>query len=305
LTTYNDNIRWLTEYLAQNKLGPVEWDDFNDLDSGFLKSDYIVAFCDATLQALYDTFSSTPGMENTVYVVASDHGQAHGEHGEKTFYKHAYSVPWEYMVRVPAVIWFPERLRDRFPARRVEERVSLTDLFFTLAEIGACEDAAEVRQAAGLNGRSILGRIRESRFAEYVVTESFMVIAYEEIKAMLPELATDMNLGDDEILAGNVYAVYKGPFKLIYAPQCYIQDRPRTQFVEVTLLLDLEADPRETRNVSARYPDVLKELMAAYERHKDVERRVNLETSTRVPFDESTREQLEQLGYIPTTQRAN
>ncbi|UCG32370.1 MAG: sulfatase-like hydrolase/transferase [Phycisphaerales bacterium] len=300
LTTYNDNVRWLMEYLEENGLGPVDWDKFNDLDDGFLKSDYIIAFCDATLRALYEMFSSTPGMENTVYVVASDHGQAHGEHGERTYYKHAYSLPWEYMVRAPAVIWFPESLRAEYPTGRVEERVSLTDLFFTLAEIGGCGELPQVREVAKLNGESILQRMRDRHFEEYVVTESFMVIAYEEIKAMMPELAVAVGLRDDEILTGNVYAVYKGPFKLVYAPQCYIQGRPRTRFVEVKLLLDVQADPQEMRNVAAEHPEVLQDLMEAYRRHKDIEKKVSFQASRKLSYDDRTKQQLQELGYLPS-----
>jgi arylsulfatase A-like enzyme len=302
LTTYNDNIRWLMEYLQQNGLGPVDWDKFNDLDNGFLKSDYIIAFCDATLRALYEMFSSTPGMENTVYVVASDHGQAHGEHGEQTYYKHAYSLPWEYMVRVPAVIWFPESLRAEYPTGRVEQRVSLTDLFFTLAEIGGCRDFPQVREVAELNGKSVLQRMRDRDFDEYVVTESLMVIAYEEIKAMMPELAAALGLRDDDILTGNVYAVYKGPFKLVYAPQCHIQGRPPTRFVEVKLLLNVQDDPEETRNVAARHPDVLRDLMEAYRRHKETEKKVSFETSHRLQYDDRTEQQLRDLGYFQGTE---
>jgi arylsulfatase A-like enzyme len=298
LTTVNDNTRWLTDYLEQNKLGPVDPETFNDLDDGFLKSDYIVAFCDATLQKLYALFSSTPGMENTVYVVASDHGQAHGEHGEQTYYKHAYSTPWEYMVRVPAVIRFPKRLRDAYPSGRIDERVSLTDLFFTLAEIGDCVSDPYVRQVAELNGESLLARIRENRFDECVVTESFMVVAYEEIKAMSPELAVIYELRDDEMLAGNVYAMYQGRYKLIYAPSCRIVDRGKPVSVEITMLFDLQADPEETVNIASREPEVLDELMGCYRRHRETEERVDFDALGKLLYDPATLEQLKALGYV-------
>jgi hypothetical protein len=127
-----------------------------------------------------------------------------------------------------------------------------------------------------------------------------MVIAYEEIKAMMPELAVALGLRDDEILTGNVYAVYKGPFKLVYAPQCRVQGRPRARFVEIKLLLNVQVDPEETQNVAAQHPEVVRDLMAAYRRHKDLENKVSFETTGKLSYDDRTREQLQELGYLPS-----
>lgn len=85
------------------------------------------------------------GLEETVVVFTSDHGEMLGEHGmwfKRTFFDPA--------AKVPLLIRWPARLR---PERR-EEVVSLVDLSATLLEVGAVPEAKE--WIADMDGASLL-----------------------------------------------------------------------------------------------------------------------------------------------------
>ena len=86
---------------------------------------------DAQLEELHRELERTGLLEDTVWVVLSDHGEAFGQHG---LWQHARTV-YEEMVRVPMVVRLPEDLRARFPVGRRSTPVGLTDLVPTLVEL--------------------------------------------------------------------------------------------------------------------------------------------------------------------------
>jgi arylsulfatase A-like enzyme len=83
-------------------------------------------------------------LENTVVVIASDHGEQLGEHG---LYDHANSL-YTQTLHVPLVIMDPRPGRQ--PAARVDEVVSLRDVGATLLDLAGVHAAQE-----GIGGRSL------------------------------------------------------------------------------------------------------------------------------------------------------
>lgn len=296
VTTLDENNRWLTAYLAANDLGPVPLFSFNDIDNGFLKSDYIVAFCDATLEILYEKITQTPGMENTVFIVASDHGQAHGEHGEKEFYKHGNAWPWEYMVHVPALIHFPASAADR-PQGRIDQWVSLRELFFTIADIAGCADDAYVERVAGGKGRSLIERFQNNDYPTYVTTESHVVVPYSEIADVAPELRKRQQIGPNQELAGRVYAIYAGQYKYIITPGLELVGRGGRAPVGTAMLFDTENDKGERMNVLDTHRDVVAKMLSYYRTHLHEEESTDFKSLPALPFDDETLRQLRSLGY--------
>jgi arylsulfatase A-like enzyme len=87
-----------------------------------------IAFADSQIGRLLDELARRQLLERTVVVVASDHGEGLGEHGERD---HGIFV-YETVLRVPLMIRVP---RGHIPPRRVAEVVRLTDVMPTVLEL--------------------------------------------------------------------------------------------------------------------------------------------------------------------------
>jgi arylsulfatase A-like enzyme len=66
-----------------------------------------IAYTDAALGSFVAQLRRVQALDNTLVVIASDHGEALGEHGERTHGLFAYDAT----LRVPLVMWAPPRLR--------------------------------------------------------------------------------------------------------------------------------------------------------------------------------------------------
>jgi len=78
-----------------------------------------VAYTDATLGRFLDDLKAAGQLDRTLVVVAADHGESLGEHGERTHGVFAYDVT----LRVPWIIW-----ASRFTARTFDRPVRLIDV---------------------------------------------------------------------------------------------------------------------------------------------------------------------------------
>jgi arylsulfatase A-like enzyme/Tfp pilus assembly protein PilF len=87
-----------------------------------------IAFVDAQIARILADVEAYSGLEKTLVVVTSDHGEAFGEHGEVGHGIFAYDES----LRVPLILHAPGRLPE---GRIVEERVRLIDLLPTLIEL--------------------------------------------------------------------------------------------------------------------------------------------------------------------------
>lgn len=85
-----------------------------------------IAFTDHHVGRVLDALSSSPYADNTIVIVASDHGEAFGEHG---MMRHGFEL-WEAIVRVPFFVYVPGQ-----PARRIEHRRSLIDLVPSVLDV--------------------------------------------------------------------------------------------------------------------------------------------------------------------------
>jgi len=87
-----------------------------------------VSYIDNKVGELQRTLSETGLADNTIIVFTSDHGDMLGDRG--LWYKMTF---FEWSARVPLIICAP----DRFTARRVEEPVSLLNLFPTMVDMAS------------------------------------------------------------------------------------------------------------------------------------------------------------------------
>lgn len=78
-------------------------------------------------------------LDNTIIIYASDHGEMAGEHG--LWWKNTWH---ESSLRVPLIVSTPEHRRGEVPAQRVDDPVSLADLFPTLCGFAGVEPADDL-----------------------------------------------------------------------------------------------------------------------------------------------------------------
>ncbi|HEY1909457.1 MAG TPA: sulfatase, partial [Vicinamibacterales bacterium] len=100
-----------------------------------------VAYADAALGQFMNSLRRANALDNTLVVIAADHGESLGEHGERTHGLFAYDAT----LRVPLVIWGPRRLS----AGTFTDTMRLVDVVPTLL------DLLGVAPLVGADGRSI------------------------------------------------------------------------------------------------------------------------------------------------------
>ena len=105
-----------------------------------------IAFADEQVGRLVRFLKEKGVYRNTVIVLAGDHGEGLGEHGEKT---HGFFI-YNATMHVPLII----RLPDAAGGRVVEDPVSLVDLMPTVLRAVGVEIPAQVQ------GKSLLARVR-------------------------------------------------------------------------------------------------------------------------------------------------
>ncbi len=113
--------------------------------------------------------------DNSLIIMAADHGESLGQHGEQT---HGYFI-YEPTVRVPLIIHAP----FRFPAKRVKETVELVDITPTIL------DALGVPFPKAVQGESLLGLMFEDKpwKRNTAYTETYyprMHFGWSELKAL-------------------------------------------------------------------------------------------------------------------------
>jgi len=104
-----------------------------------------IAFTDAALGSFLNRIRAAAALENTLVVIAADHGESLGEHGERTHGLFAYDAT----LRVPLIIWAPPRIAAAVftdPIRLVDVAPTLLDLIGASALANA--DGRSVRPFA-------------------------------------------------------------------------------------------------------------------------------------------------------------
>jgi arylsulfatase A-like enzyme len=237
--------------------GILPFDSFPEIpaaDAAIMKANYLgeAQAADAALGRALDALRASGRLDRTLVILTSDHGEEFHEHGGWT---HGQSL-YEELVRVPLVVRAPAG--GPGAGRRVDEPVSLVDLFPTIV------DLAGVASSARCSGRSLAPLLQGERIS------------------LGPQFA--------EIRAGPVgaRAVYFGPNTLI---KSWKSGR------EVFESFFLKDDPGQRANQfgrdSAPMDGLLGALMDAAFRSMDTD---GLRRENRA-FDEPTRKALEAIGY--------
>jgi arylsulfatase A-like enzyme len=221
---------------------------------------------DGAFGLLIDALRARGDLAHTIVVLVGDHGEQLGEHH---MLEHQFSV-YEPLMRVPLVLWYPERVR----AGREGAPVTNMDLYPTLLEL------AGVPAPTASSAPSLLHPVPErSRVGAYV---GVMKASLEEARRRAPAF-------DPAPFDRTLQAFYHGSWKLIAG-----SDGSRR-------LYDLARDPREQDDLTAANPeqagalaDELARLLAAARKPPG--------SAAPVAPDAETRARLRALGY--ETERA-
>jgi arylsulfatase A-like enzyme len=213
-----------------------------------------VRYVDREIGRLLDELEPSGLLEDTIVVVTSDHGEGLGDHG---LVGHIHQL-YDSLTRVPLIFWGPGRIP---PGIRVDEPVSLIDVFPTLSEL------ADVPLPSGAQGRSLVAVVRA---ADGVASTPASIS-----ETYRPEAKHDRR------------AVVLDGFKYI---RTYGDNGRVTEE-----LYDLTADPDESRDLSGADPDRLASM------RDDLDARIAQESTGRpvqVELTEEEKAQLRALGYL-------
>ena len=179
--------------------------------------------------------------DETLLIVTSDNGAVRGEngHASEAGFRGYKAQAWEGGHRVPFIARWPGKIR---PGSVASETISLIDLFATCAAItgaplpdSAAEDSRDVLPA-------ILGRAGGRPLHEALIFDS----------------------GNGE------FAVRQGRWKVIVGTldQLKAGQRPGAPPEAGFRLYDLEADPAEAKDLHAEHPDIVRSMIALFERYR-------------------------------------
>jgi uncharacterized sulfatase len=212
-------------------------DDFYDAE---------IAHQDYHLGRLLRYLRESGALDDTVVIIAADHGEGHGDHD---FFGHSFVV-YQELVHVPLVIHYP----DLFPkGRRIATNVSTRRIFHTVLDIARIkpplDDADPNADVAGLSlARATNGRPDTEGglvFAEAFPPQTFLnVLEYRNPSAIERLHLKFVRRG-----------VYDGAHKLTVVAN------------RVEGLFDVARDPAETRNFAPEQPELaatLQEKIGAF-----------------------------------------
>lgn len=232
---------------------------------------------DYHLGRLFAALKSSGALEDTIVIIAADHGESHGDHN---FFGHSFVV-YQELVHVPLVIHYPER----FPAgKRVKTNVSTRRLFHTVLDLAdvkpPLDEASPNANVKGLSLVRALNGVPDTEggvvFSEAYPPTTFLNVIEHRNPALIEKLSLRM------VRRG----VYEGAHKLTM-----VQDR-------VEGLYDVAQDPAETRDVASAHADVVSSLQTKLNTFVKTTDEQRTDAGTLGDVDESVLDNLRALGYI-------
>jgi arylsulfatase A-like enzyme len=222
--------------------------------------DNSILWTDKQIRAIYGGLEEMGLRDKTLIVVASDHGEAFGEHGSEG---HARDLHTE-VTTTPVIFSFPFRLD---PGVVVETRTQNVDIWPTIF------DLIGIPPTEPTDGRSrvpeMLGETPVDSNDEADVDVAFLDKTWGR-----------MNMEADPILA-----LRDGDLRIVY----------RAKDPDQSLLYDLANDPEERKNLLDDHPEAerLRE-----EAKQEYERSVAWKEVPSVDVDDMSLKQLRALGYV-------
>jgi arylsulfatase A-like enzyme len=229
-----------------------------------------IAHNDRRIEELVGRIKQLGVLDNTLVVIASDHGEEFWEHG---FGAHGHSL-YQELIHSVLLFWSPRLLP--LP-RRVSTPVQLIDVMPTVLEmVGA-------RIPPTAEGQSLVPLFKGQPLPRAIP----MVATKFALPTAKPGGGVPSNLTD-------TFAWFDHAWKLIYRTQA-----GRAHLKELELY-DRRSDPLDRDDVSAGHPDIAGKMKADLDRWLGAEKQVRLKLGPNGsrPLDTQTIERLRSLGYL-------
>ena len=229
-----------------------------------------IAHNDHSIETLVGKLKDLGVLDNTLVVVASDHGEEFWEHGLSA---HRHSLYAE-LIHVALMMWNPKLIPQ---ARRVAEPVQLIDILPTVL------DLLGFKAPDGIEGRSLVPLLKGAPHGPAVPAMSTKLA----LPSAKPGRGVPENLTD-------TFARVEPDWKLIYRPQAA---RAHLKQVE---LYDRRSDRADLTDLAAQHADVADRMRLAILKWKEQETAVKARIGPggSKPLDRNTLERLRSLGYL-------
>ena len=263
-----------------------------------------IAYVDQEFGRLIDFLRASGQYDDTLVVVAGDHGEAFGEHGD---FVHGH-LAYEEIMHVPLLVKFPASMAVQGGV--VDALAQLTDIAPTVLDaLGLGHLAADMQGVSLLPAVQAGAAPRSLAFSETQASPAnnrLLAVRSERWKYLRVDPPGDYSRNGlaggpasaQQRLAGYWQQLANPEMvkRLLRNPMFYL----RRQMAQRQMLFDLAADPLERNNIASEQPAVLAELDAALEVWL-AECRAYAELSDRqgvAGLDEATLAQLHGLGYL-------
>lgn len=133
------NFMDVHQYIKQEPAGysaDIEEWEAEGIDPNYLSK---VVYVDQQIGRLYDLLNEAGQLENTIIIIASDHGEAFNEHG---ITGHGFSV-YNEEIKVPLIIRYPEKIEAGGRYEKLSGNIEILPTLLGLCEIEYSEDDFE------------------------------------------------------------------------------------------------------------------------------------------------------------------
>lgn len=251
------------------KDGPIEGELARTLKHAYLAS---VSYVDAQIGKMLTALEEAGVRENTIIIVWSDHGWHLGDMGVW-----GKATNYEIATRVPLLIWTPTMPTEN-RGKKTDALVELVDMYPTLSELAGLEAPPH------LEGQSFVPLLdnpgqawKKAAFSQYPnpalrewaanpltpsMRETYFGPLIEAIESKIK--AQQKEKWDRELFENNLmgYSMRTDRYRLVIW-----KDRRSPEKEPLFLeLFDHQNDPAETRNIAGRYPEVVQQLLAQFDR---------------------------------------
>ena len=224
--------------------------------------DNSIRWVDRLIGVLIEDLEERGLRDKTLIIVASDHGEAFGEHGREGHARDVYSE----VVTTPLIVSFPFRLPEPLVVEAPSENV---DLWPTLLDLLGLEPIE------GADGRSLRPEIAAA--AGQGSPDEKVRFAH-----------IDQSWGRKKDKPQPMVAVTEGAYRLVY--------RSAGRGARRAELYKYESDRRESRRIDAAEPEVRKHMMDLANAYLEQEK-ASWGDAPQIELDDAQLQQLRALGY--------